>query len=380
MNFAEAIKNETKWTRTENGAIALNTTGTACLDLFGTIGALRKADEARITSLFEEAYKENPLLATKILFYARDIRGDKETTGLGERRVFRIILKYTALHHPECIRPNLDLIGVYGRYDDLYELIGTPLEDDMWSAMKKQFEEDKANLEKHVVSLSKTVKNLREKTGFDLGSVSAKVVAVLDYSFSMSGLYGSGAVQRTINKLVPLGLTFDDNGSIDVYLFQSDYRKMSDLNLENYESYIKNVVRKSRYSMGGTNYAPVLRAIITGDTKKRAGLFGFGGSVYNKPIVDNGDPTFVLFITDGENGDRRESDEIIRKSSEMNVFIQFIGIGSSSFKYLMELDDMPGRRRDNTGFSRMEDLDKASDDELYRNVLEQFSNWLKGLQ
>ena len=154
MNFAEAIKNETKWTRTENGAVALNTTGTACLDLFGTIGALRTADETRITSLFEEAYKENPLLATKILFYARDVRGDKETTGLGERRVFRIILKYAALHHPECIRPNLDLIGVYGRYDDLYELIGTPLEDDMWSVMKKQFEEDKVNLEKgNVISL-----------------------------------------------------------------------------------------------------------------------------------------------------------------------------------------------------------------------------------
>ena len=46
------------------------------------------------------------------------------------------------------------MIGVYGRYDDLYELIGTPLEDDMWSAMKKQFEEDKANLEKgNVISL-----------------------------------------------------------------------------------------------------------------------------------------------------------------------------------------------------------------------------------
>lgn len=181
MNFAEAIKNETKWTRTENGAIALNTTSNACLDLFGTIGALRKADEARITSLFEEAYKENPLLATKILFYARDIRGDKETTGLGERRVFRIILKYAALHHPECIRPNLDLIGVYGRYDDLYELIGTPLEDDMWSAMKKQFEEDKANLEKgNVISLlakwiktadasSEKTRKLGIKTAHNLG-------------------------------------------------------------------------------------------------------------------------------------------------------------------------------------------------------------------
>lgn len=181
MNFAEAIKNETKWTRTENSAIALNTTSNACLDLFGTIGALRKADEARITSLFEEAYKENPLLATKILFYARDIRGDKETTGLGERRVFRIILKYAALHHPECIRPNLDLIGVYGRYDDLYELIGTPLEDEMWATMKKQFEEDRINLEKgNVISLlakwiktadasSEKTKQLGIKTAIKLG-------------------------------------------------------------------------------------------------------------------------------------------------------------------------------------------------------------------
>jgi len=148
MNFANAIKNETKWTKTENGAVALKTTDDALLDLFGTIGALRNADEARITSLFEEAYQANPLYATKILFYARDIRGDEETQGLGERRVFRIILKYCALHHPEAIRPNLDLIGVYGRYDDLYELIGTPLEKDMWTAMKKQFEEDLENMAK----------------------------------------------------------------------------------------------------------------------------------------------------------------------------------------------------------------------------------------
>ena len=181
MNFAEAIKNETKWTRTENGAVALNTTSNGCLDLFGTIGALRGADETRITRLFEEAYKENPLLATKILFYARDIRGDKETTGLGERKVFRTILKYAALHHPECIRPNLDLIGVYGRYDDLYELIGTPLEDEMWAAMKKQFEEDRINLEKgNVISLlakwiktadasSEKTKQLGIKTAIKLG-------------------------------------------------------------------------------------------------------------------------------------------------------------------------------------------------------------------
>lgn len=51
-----------------------------------------------------------------------------------------------AEHHPEALRPNLDLIGVFGRYDDIYELIGTPLEDDMWKTMKNQFEEDLKNL------------------------------------------------------------------------------------------------------------------------------------------------------------------------------------------------------------------------------------------
>ena len=75
MNFAEAAKNKSQFTRTENGAVALNTTGNQLLDLFGTVGALRTADETRITRLFEEAYKADPLIATKIVFYARDIRG-----------------------------------------------------------------------------------------------------------------------------------------------------------------------------------------------------------------------------------------------------------------------------------------------------------------
>lgn len=75
MNFADAARTNSHFTRTENGAVALNTTGSRCLDFYATVGALRNSDELRIQSLFEEAYKENPLLATKIVFYARDIRG-----------------------------------------------------------------------------------------------------------------------------------------------------------------------------------------------------------------------------------------------------------------------------------------------------------------
>ena len=182
MNFAEAMKNESAWTRTENGAVALNTTGNACLDLFGTIGALRDADHLRIARMFEDAYKEDPLLATKIAFYARDIR-----EGLGERRVFRNIINYLARKHPEALRPNLDLIGVFGRYDDMYCLLGTPLENDMWAAMKKQLDEDIKNLhEGNAVSLlAKWIKtaDASSKRTRTLGIMTAQKLGYPVYNF-----------------------------------------------------------------------------------------------------------------------------------------------------------------------------------------------------
>ena len=182
MNFAEAAKINAAFTRTENGAVALNTTGDARLDLFGTIGSLRSAEKERITRLFAEAWKADPLFATKIVFYARDVRG-----GLGERQTFRTILQYMAAYHPEALRPNLDLVGVYGRYDDLYCLIGTPLEDEMWAAMKKQFEEDLQNLrEGHALSLLakwiKTADASSEKTRA-LGILTAQKLGYSVYEF-----------------------------------------------------------------------------------------------------------------------------------------------------------------------------------------------------
>ena len=182
MNFAEAMTNESKKTYTENGARAKNTSGDACLDLFGTIGALRSRDVSEVQQLFAEAYGEDAVLATKILFYARDIR-----EGCGERKVFRDLITYLATYHPEAIRPNLDLIGVYGRYDDLYSLVGSPLEADMWEAMKKQFQEDLTNLEAgNAISLLakwiKTPDASSEKTR-KLGILTAQKLGYSVYEF-----------------------------------------------------------------------------------------------------------------------------------------------------------------------------------------------------
>ncbi len=150
---------------------------------------------------------------------------------------------------------------------------------------------------------------------------------------------------------------------------------MTPLDVNNYENYVNHIIKKSGYRMGGTKYAPVLNAVIEG--------YQEGLSFSKKfipPIVDNGDPTLILFITDGENEDHMSTDVIIRKSASKNVFIQFIGIGRYSFRYLEKLDNMRGRSRDDTGFSKMADLAAVADSELYSTALNQFSNWLRGVQ
>lgn len=144
-NFANEVRNVLngtgEYTRTENDGLQYRTTGTALLDLFATIGALREKSEENIVIAFQKAKDEDALLAMKMLFYARNIRG-----GLGERRTFRVILKSIA-DNEELISKNISLIPEFGRWDDLFVLFGTPSEEIMLEFVKKQFESDLANYE-----------------------------------------------------------------------------------------------------------------------------------------------------------------------------------------------------------------------------------------
>lgn len=136
----EQLKEESNITLTENGATTYISTKSHCLDLFSTIGAIRKSPESDIIGRFIKAYAEDKNLAVKTLFFARDAR-----EGLGERRVFRIILNYLAKCEPESVRRNIEYIAEYGRYDDLLCLIGTPCEKDVICLIDAQLKKDIAS-------------------------------------------------------------------------------------------------------------------------------------------------------------------------------------------------------------------------------------------
>lgn len=136
------LKREANMTHTENGAVTYRSTQSECLDLFATIGALRRESDEEITNRFLRAYAENADLAMKTLFFARDIRG-----GIGERRVFRTILKWLAANEPQSLEKNIQYIAEYGRYDDLLSLMGTTCEGKALQCIKKQLAADCAALE-----------------------------------------------------------------------------------------------------------------------------------------------------------------------------------------------------------------------------------------
>ena len=138
----EYIKNEANRTFTENGAVTYATTYSDCLDLFATVGALRGQSEEEIRERFLRAYTENPDLAMKILFFARDVRG-----GLGERQVFRTCLEWLAHNKAASVQKNIPHIAAFGRWDDLLCLLDTPCGADALALIRQQLEADRKAME-----------------------------------------------------------------------------------------------------------------------------------------------------------------------------------------------------------------------------------------
>jgi len=143
MKF-EHIKNElnNEIKLTENGALGYKTSGKELLDINFKASSLRDESESNIYIQYKKAFYENKLLAIKWLFFLRDIK-----CGMGERRSFRVILKYLAFDYPEIVKELIPLIPEYGRWDDLWCLLDTDLKDEVVKFCYLQFLQDIKNLQ-----------------------------------------------------------------------------------------------------------------------------------------------------------------------------------------------------------------------------------------
>ena len=230
LNFLKALKEEANKTRTENMAMTYRSTGADTLDLFASIGALRSASEEDIVRRFVKAWGEDRDLAMKILFYARDIRG-----GLGERRVFRVILSALAEMEPDSVRKNIPLIPEYGRYDDLLELMGTPCEDAAISFIREQLDRDLTALQageavsllaKWMPSVNASSESVRRQAGYLAGKLG---MSAAQYRKTLSALRAS--IKILENNLREKDYSFDYSKQPSKAMFK--YRRAFDRNDQN---------------------------------------------------------------------------------------------------------------------------------------------------
>ena len=213
------------------------------------------------------------------------------------------------------------------------------------------------DLRKRIVDLSKKAAFAANKHGIE--GQRAQVVLVLDISASMNALYKTGVVQRVIERILGLAVTFDDDGQIDLLLFGTHAYRLPPVTLDEIDGYVERVILSQYKIREATNYAPPLRLIRD-----------------QYPLPQPA-PVFVIFLTDGANADKPASADTLRELSAQPVFVQFVGIGKEDFPFLHKLDELPGRFIDNAGFMPVNDIDVIKDAELYDRLLNEFPQWLE---
>jgi hypothetical protein len=199
--------------------------------------------------------------------------------------------------------------------------------------------------------------NLEKKTK---EQIVANVAFVIDVSGSMMNMFRSGKVQDLVERIYPIAVNMDSNVELDCWIFSSSQSQTKSINFNNFDGYVDTEIESGKYRdvlWNGTSYAPVMESV-------------------KKYYKNSKLPCYIVFITDGDNSDKEKSEQIIRDTSNLPIFWQFVGIGYDSFEFLKRLDDLQGRYVDNANFIQMNNISSLSDDDLYKELLNEFPDWL----
>jgi hypothetical protein len=143
MTNLKTTLDENSFATTENGALGYATSGSKLLDINFKVTSFRNQSEKAIEDAFAKAFYENKLLALKWLYYCRD-----REQGIGERRLFRVCLKWLAEEQPEIAKAIYSLSSYYGRFDDMWCLLDTGLKNEIISYISMQLNSDVEDMKK----------------------------------------------------------------------------------------------------------------------------------------------------------------------------------------------------------------------------------------
>ncbi len=233
------------------------------------------------------------------------------------------------------------------------------------------------------VDLRKKVSLAKKQAG--LLTQTAQVEFVLDISGSFAGSYRDNTIQDVVERLAPIALEFDDDGTMPVTLFGVNAHQAPAITQANLCEYVNREVVKQYPFEGGTQYAKPLWHIVQQHfspsiqevTVDQGGWFKKKHT--ETKIVQQSaaaTPVFIQFITDGDNQDREETEKLLRMMEVLPIFIQFVGVGTASFAFLRKLDEMRRDFIDNAGFFQVTDIVGTSDEQLYKDILHEFPTWL----
>ena len=119
----------------------------------------------------------------------------------------------------------------------------------------------KVNLRKEKVAVELRKKNITSKK--------ARIVFVLDHSGSFRWAYNDGTIQNITERLFPMAMQMDDNGEMEMFLFDDGYKEFSPVTISNLDEYVNNYLIKQGGHYGGTNYEPVITQITKRYGKKQ---------------------------------------------------------------------------------------------------------------
>lgn len=186
----------------------------------------------------------------------------------------------------------------------------------------------------------------------------AAVYLVVDRSGSMHPYFADGTVQHLAEQALGLSAQLDDDGTVPLVFFDHGVHPPVEVSLTDYAGRVERE-HQGLGQMGGTAYAPAMNAVVRH-------YLAAGATA----------PALVIFQTDGEPGDARETERVLKQASGQPIFWQFVGFGTR-FSFLQGLDTMRGRVVDNAGFFAAGTNPRSvSDADLYDRLTGEYAKWL----